>query len=967
MPAECAILRLTECMYRPAFPGVGVFGGTGLLQRAEAPARPRGWWNEYVALFLTVWMVGTVVWALGHTGWDPLLRRLPLAAVPAVVLGYGVTKLWRVPVAALHTLALLGGALVCWLVTITAPGFATGSPRQRSVLLWHRGIGWIRAAWRGDALQDRPLFLLVVSALVFALAYLVLWWGFRIGSSVLTIGVPGVALLVTIGTANLAGRWYLAAYLLAAIPLAARFAGFRQEARWQRQWIAYPVNLRSRYLSVGSGIALLLVMLTAFLPATVHIEAINTAWQHAQQPAQQLYADVQERFTRAVDGQGKPQVIPGFASFGPTFRLAGSLNLSDAPAVYLSAQEPHYLSANAYDFYTGLGWEDHATDTFNPQGPNGAIYSPQVSVSATQQVPRPAGGVEATQSIDCDTTFLRPRGTLLYSCGQAESLSVDARVSLSWQQLGQTGVAIPVPPDATVPAPVNDHLVRLVSNLEGLTLPGDVPTPGPNGEATVVRPDGTLVISLGASRAQTWNPTPSDLSGYVQRATQAQARTPNAPPISRIMIVPPSANATTAGTPPRAITNATAGADPRFAAIDAEQDRLRKQLIDTQVVVQGGKVTMLLYHGQTPNFADVTTLDAGVPVATNETVAQTARISTATADQLRAAATSYPQWLDRYRLLPDGSAPNTIATPQRVKDLAAQLAQGQRSPYDIATAMEHYLRATYGYATVVNNPPTNRDVADYFLFDAKEGYCEYFATAMTVLLRADSIPARVVTGYLPGARQPDGRFLSRESQAHSWVEVYFPQYGWITFDPTPRPDVAPIVRSSGGVPQPPAPAPAPAPTAAPQPPAPSNAAPPTPTVTPSIGRDRGFHLSPYFFLIPFTLLVLAGLAAWYWFLPFRGLAPAAQWYARLQRSARWLGVPNTRAATPYETAEAVGDRLPEGKSAAATIAQRYAEAQYAGRPLAPPEIAGMRGAWKDLLTHTVRVLPRRFTRRGKKR
>jgi len=116
------------------------------LQRSAAPARPRGWWNEYVALFLTVWMVGTVVWALGHAGWDPLLRRLPLVAVPAVALGYGFTKLWRVPVAALHALALLGGALACWLVTITAPGVASGSPRHRTVLVWHRGVAWVRAA-----------------------------------------------------------------------------------------------------------------------------------------------------------------------------------------------------------------------------------------------------------------------------------------------------------------------------------------------------------------------------------------------------------------------------------------------------------------------------------------------------------------------------------------------------------------------------------------------------------------------------------------------------------------------------------------------------------------------------------------------------------------------------------------------------------------------------------------------------
>lgn len=925
------------------------------MQRVETPAPPRVWWNEYVALFLTVWMVGSVVWALGHTGWDPLLRRLPFVALPALAVGYGTARLHRVPLAVLHALGLLGGALTCWLITITAPGIAAGSPRRRTVLLWHQGTDWARAAWRGETLHNPALFLLLVSALVFALVYMVMHWVFRTGSSALAIGVPATVLLATAGaTALPGGHWYLAAFLIGAIPLAARFAGFRQEARWQRQWIAYPVTLRSRYLSVGSGIALVLVLLTSVLPFSVHIEAVNRAWERAQHPAQQLYTDLQERFTRVVDGPGAPQVVPGFASFGPTFRLAGSLNLSDAPAVLLTAQEGHYLSANAYDFYTGLGWEDRATATFNPQGPNGAIYSPQVSVAAKQQVPRPPGGVEATQDISCDTQYLRPRGTLLYSCGQAVTLSVDARVSLSWQQLGHASVAIPPPPNST-PAPLA-NLVGLVTNLQGLALPGDLPAPGPSGEGTSLRPDGTLVISLSPARAQSWRPTSDDLTGYVQRATVGQPPAASARPVTRLLIATPSTD------PPDTRT----GTDARFAAIEAEQDRLRRQLIDTQLVVRDGKVAMLLYRGQTPNFADVTTLDASAPIAANETVATTARLSTATADQLRAAATSYPPWLDRYRTLPGGSSQGAIAIPQRVKDLAAQLARDQRDPYDIAAAIERYLRATYGYATVVGTPPANRDITDYFLFDAKEGYCEYFATAMTVLLRANSIPARMVTGYLPGARQADGRFLSRESQAHAWVEVYFPQYGWVTFDPTPRPDVPPITRGAGGAtPEPPAPAAAPAPSpAAAQPQAPPAAQPPVGSL--NAGRDGGFHISPLFLLIPVTLLALWGLAAWYWFLPFRGLAPAAQWYVRLQRSARWLGVPNARAATPFETAEAIGARLPDGAPAAMTIARRYAEEQYAGRPPAPAELDGLRGAWKTVLGHTLRVLPRRL-RGGKQK
>jgi transglutaminase-like putative cysteine protease len=915
------------------------------LQRAATPAHRSVWWNEYLALFLTIWMVGTVVWAMGRAGWDPILHRLLVVAVPAVLVGYGFARLWRVPIPALHGLGLLAGSITCLTVTLTAPGAGSGSPRHRLVLLWDRAVDWARAAWQGQALHDPVLFLLVMSALVFGLVYWVIWWTFRIPSSLLAIGVPGATLVITVGLATLPGRWYLGAYLLAAIPLAARFAGFRQEWQWQKSWIAYPLSLRTRYLRVGSALAIVLVLMTLFLPLSLRIDAISEAWKRAQEPVQRAITQAQDRFAQTVEGGNQPTVIPGFASFGPRFQLAGSLNLSDAPAVSLTAQEPHYLSANAYDFYTGLGWEDHSTSTFNAQGPNGALYSPQVSVGAKQLVPRPPTGMEATATVSCDAQFLRPRGTLLYGCGQTETTSVDTRVSLSWQRIGQTGVTLPAPATANAP-PALTTLLRLVTNVEGLNLAGDVPAVGPNDEATFVRPDGTLVITTGAARLRTWNPGPSDLAGYVTRAAASQPA--GAKPITRVLLTTPGSAA-----------SGTESADPRFDAIEAEQDRLRKQLIDTQLVIKDGRVTMLLYRGQTPNFADVTALDAASPLAAGDRIATTARVSVATVEQLRAATTQYPAWVDRYRTLPDGSAPGTIATPQRVRDLATRLARGQTNTYDIAATIEKYLRSTYGYQTTITSPPANRDVVDYFLFDAKQGYCEYFATAMTVLLRADGIPARIVTGYLPGSRQPDGTFLSRESQAHAWVEVWFPQYGWIMFDPTPRPDVPPLQRGSLSQPPPATPTPAPAPTAAtaPQPPAPNGAAPtPQPTASAaSLPEKGGRHLSPLLFLIPLTLALLWGLAAWYWFLPLRGLAPAAQWYARLQRSARILGVPNARAATPYETAEAIGERLPEGRAAAYAIAHSYAEEQYAGRPPHPDFAASLRDAWNDLRSQTLRA------------
>ena len=99
-------------------------------------------------------------------------------------------------------------------------------------------------------------------------------------------------------------------------------------------------------------------------------------------------------------------------------------------------------------------------------------------------------------------------------------------------------------------------------------------------------------------------------------------------------------------------------------------------------------------------------------------------------------------------------------------------------------AIEAYLR-TISYTLDVPAPPLDRDVADYFLFDLRRGYCDYFATAMVVLARSVGIPARLVTGYASGGYDViSAQFVVLEKDAHSWVEVYFPSYGWVEFEPT---------------------------------------------------------------------------------------------------------------------------------------------------------------------------------------
>ncbi len=122
----------------------------------------------------------------------------------------------------------------------------------------------------------------------------------------------------------------------------------------------------------------------------------------------------------------------------------------------------------------------------------------------------------------------------------------------------------------------------------------------------------------------------------------------------------------------------------------------------------------------------------------------------------------------------------------RIKALAQQITKGFKDKYSKALAMEQYLRTHYGYSLVLRGKPSSPDPLAAFLFDIRSGHCEYFASAMTIMLRQLGIPARLVNGFRMGEYNRLGNsWTVRQYNAHSWVEAYFPPYGWIEFDPTP--------------------------------------------------------------------------------------------------------------------------------------------------------------------------------------
>jgi uncharacterized protein (DUF58 family) len=129
-----------------------------------------------------------------------------------------------------------------------------------------------------------------------------------------------------------------------------------------------------------------------------------------------------------------------------------------------------------------------------------------------------------------------------------------------------------------------------------------------------------------------------------------------------------------------------------------------------------------------------------------------------------------------------------LAVPEldpRIRQLAGQITTDTRTRYDAAVAIEQWLSSRLDYSLAVDDLGATDPLAR-FLFDGMAGHCEYFATAMVVLSREAGIPSRFVAGYLRGEKvRFNDRYVVRQSNAHSWVEVYFPGTGWVPFDPTP--------------------------------------------------------------------------------------------------------------------------------------------------------------------------------------
>jgi len=286
--------------------------------------------------------------------------------------------------------------------------------------------------------------------------------------------------------------------------------------------------------------------------------------------------------------------------------------------------------------------------------------------------------------------------------------------------------------------------------------------------------------------------------------------------------------------------------------------------------------------------------------------------------------------------------------PQRVRDLARRIAGEALTPLEKAERVQAYLRANYPYRLDVPPHAPEQDAVDYFLFDAPGGNCNYYASAMVVLLRTLDVPARVAVGYVMGSFDFErGAYRVSADGAHAWAEVYFPGSGWIEFEPTANRPALSYGRSQ------------------------------TTETTVAVTPRASVPQLDEFVLALIGLATLALAVACHGVLRhFHRSArpePAARLYWKIRRALAWAGLRGTATTTPDEFSAVVAPKLAKGGALGAALAQAtalYEQTLYGSRRVRSGELwrteqlwRSARGEWLAIWT---RALVGRLTSREKK-
>jgi hypothetical protein len=961
-------------------------------------------WFSFATLFLAFM---TVVTSIIGGDWQVGINILLGIGLVSFLLGFVLARTQFVPPILSHSFMLSVGMVFVGLQVFpyTDAQYTSWSEKLGSTVL--AVIRWCQRALSGHEHDEGLVFLVGLGLLVWLLGYAVVWLSFRLHHPWWVLALLGTVLVVNLSYNPPNAFRSFAIYLLASLLYIIRVNVFLNEERWRRSRLFFRPGLWRSAMAVGSVITLLVTLLAFAAPSDEQANPIKHMMENLNSPLSGMQGGFGGFFVAPNGDKAHrdPLSANNFNSFDSSFTLGGPFTPSNDPVLKVSGIDPSYLQSNVLDQYDGLHWVNTyqsaptLTDTET-------VFSP-LALAPDQNLP--SSNDKGRDRNEVTVTNLAPTGNSLFVGGDLIKSSISAILRYHYEPINIQNVPLqaflkingngPLVDSSHNNKPVPPSLVPLLNNLYAAYKAG-LPGLPPSIIVTYKQQGANWAVTYlkaGDSQQHATTATPTSDGYYSAGVGDWKITLPNAQMIQSLNrqvkpgntmilnlssvnpVLPASVFLATTDTPHSAthkldsirVYHATDGswsftydptigldspaiakqkfeATPAGQAIRTQIDDLMRQNQGMQIdyTVQANQPIAWTVNGFAPNYDDLVGANAQQIVQVGQSYVTTALRYRYDEQSLQQTGTDYPDWVkERYLQLP-------AALPDRIRQLTLQITDGYTNPYDKAKRIEDYLRSdTFKYTTDVTFVPPDRDFVDYFLFTSHEGYCTYFSTAMSVMLRSIGIPTREIEGFIGGEPNGDGTFIVRGKEAHAWPQVYFPGYGWVNFEPTPGPGyapsnlpadpslVAPIITPTpvvGG-----------APGSDPFATGTDDGATPGADNGPNKAKNRDipddtdttsgskFSNSPpplWLLLSVLVILAIAGvvLTSKLWVasqLRLPVTTPEAV-YARLQKTARKAHLEPRGGMTQYEYARYLSKKLPEATNSIKFITDRYVSARY---------------------------------------
>lgn len=852
-------------------------------------------------------------------GWVEQMPDLRITATAAVIFALVLGRIRRLHAVLAIIIGLLLGALII-LAQITQLETLGGQP-----LFWDRFTDfgfrfedWFRQAFSAGLTTDNLPFVFFTDVLVYLAAFFGAYSVARWRNAWIAMILLGALLAVNISYLS-DRQWNLSYgfFLTGSMLLLMRASLLRRMDRWRLQGSAYPDWISLSFLGATMLAIVLLLTLSRALPRPDESQALEDAWSTLAEPFDGLNDDFRRLFSGIDSRRGVP--VHSFDNF---LVLQGDVDPGDAIVMRAAATEPGLLRGAAYDEYTGRGWR---------QSPSIARTVPEL---------QPISG----QIAEDDS-----------SLGRSDDVTVTS------QYLDRRPVAAQISVEQS-PAVLFSFGAPVIANKD-------------------TRVDTLESVEFRVDFSQPERFANTDLEPVLDAISDRIADA-NADPTDDVEL--PSSDEVASYVP------------AQYPLIDVEAD-----------AKTGAPVGLLLRS--LPEESDVLSLRPLTRrVRAGFTYQITGTVSGAEEEALANAGSDYPLWVrEAFIQLPDyddNELANLDALLVTIADSFTLGADSERSdggynPYAIASAVETYLRSApavdengrivrdddgnpvplYPLTTEIDLPPARSDAVHWFLFENIEdglpigGYYDYHASSMAILLRRAGVPARIATGFVLSGHNFDDRtqnYIVRGHDAYAWVEVYFPDYGWVDFDPTPGTSadeaLAAIAAGSGGGRR----------IAA------QRLTTPRFDLRPGVGGqsladvvlddilqylaagtlpgdssqfepgvNKWYWLGP---VIGVALVVAALLIIWIgWRVSLRGLEPTAKLWVSTARLARWTGITADPSVTPQEHARMI-DRSLALDSLALDLANHYTAIRFGRKTLSDDQQLSARQTWKALRARLIR-------------